>query len=110
MKQLTVDEARGMLLEAMAERNRVRILAYLLEHGEANVGQLVDMLGMDQPGVSHHLRCLRDCGLVQSRRDGRFVIYRLNGKRRIARILTLLDNHASDHLEGILGCRIVGDE
>ncbi|HEX6310212.1 MAG TPA: metalloregulator ArsR/SmtB family transcription factor [Acidimicrobiia bacterium] len=54
--------------EVLAEPSRRRILD-LLEPGERSVGDLVAALGMSQPGVSKHLRVLRDAGLVAVRRD-----------------------------------------
>lgn len=108
-KQISTQDARMLLLEAISEANRLRILDTLVHRGEATVGELVEELGIDQPGVSHHLRCLRNCGLVQSRKDGRFMWYRLNGAKRVERFLALLDQHAADHLEEILGCEIVGE-
>jgi DNA-binding transcriptional ArsR family regulator len=47
---------------------------------EQSVGNIVAMLGMEQPSVSKHLRVLRDVGLVQVRRDGRRMLYRVNAE------------------------------
>jgi DNA-binding transcriptional ArsR family regulator len=52
--------------EVLAEPTRRRILD-LLRDGERSVGELVDRLRLSQPGVSKHLRVLRDAGLVQVR-------------------------------------------
>ena len=49
---------------------RRRILE-LLRDGERGVGELVERLGLSQPGVSKHLRVLREAGLVSVRPDGR---------------------------------------
>jgi DNA-binding transcriptional ArsR family regulator len=54
--------------EVVAEPTRRRILDLLVER-EHSVGELVDSLSLSQPGVSKHLRVLRDAGLVQVRRD-----------------------------------------
>jgi DNA-binding transcriptional ArsR family regulator len=54
--------------EVVAEPTRRRILDLLVER-ERSVGELVDSLSLSQPGVSKHLRVLRDAGLVQVRRD-----------------------------------------
>ncbi len=64
------------LFEAIAEPNRRRILE-LLRSGEMPAGDLVDMTGLSQPGVSKHLRMLRDAGLVSVRPDGQRRLYRL---------------------------------
>jgi DNA-binding transcriptional ArsR family regulator len=52
--------------DVLAEPTRRRILD-LLRDGERSVGELVDRLTLSQPGVSKHLRVLRDAGLVQVR-------------------------------------------
>jgi DNA-binding transcriptional ArsR family regulator len=54
----------------VAEPTRRRILD-LLRDGERSVGDLVDRLGVSQPGVSKHLKVLREAGLVDVRRDGK---------------------------------------
>jgi DNA-binding transcriptional ArsR family regulator len=54
--------------EILAEPTRRRILD-ALRPGEQLVGELVDRLGISQPGVSKHLKVLREAGLVRVRRD-----------------------------------------
>jgi DNA-binding transcriptional ArsR family regulator len=65
-----------MSFTALAEPARRRILD-LLVTGEHSVTQLVDDLAMSQPGVSKHLRVLRDAGLVQSRVSAQRRLYRV---------------------------------
>jgi DNA-binding transcriptional ArsR family regulator len=55
--------------DVLAEPQRRRILD-LLRDGERPVGELVDRLEISQPGVSKHLRVLRDAGLVSVRPEG----------------------------------------
>jgi DNA-binding transcriptional ArsR family regulator len=62
--------------EAIAEPNRRRILD-LLRHGERPAGDLVQATGLSQPGVSKHLKMLREAGLVSVRADGQRRLYRL---------------------------------
>jgi DNA-binding transcriptional ArsR family regulator len=64
------------LFEAVAEPNRRRILD-LLRQGERPAGELVDALAISQPGVSKHLRLLREAGLVAARVEGQRRLYRL---------------------------------
>lgn len=64
------------VLEAIAEPARRRILD-VVRDGERSVGELVDELGVSQPGVSRHLRVLRDAGLVDVRRDAQRRLYRV---------------------------------
>jgi DNA-binding transcriptional ArsR family regulator len=63
--------------EIVAEPTRRRILDLLLE-GDRPVGDLVADVGMSQPGVSRHLRVLRDAGLVTSRTDAQRRVYSIN--------------------------------
>ncbi len=62
--------------DVLAEPQRRRILD-LLRDGEQPVGDLVDRLEISQPGVSKHLRVLRDAGLVSVRPDGQRRLYGL---------------------------------
>ncbi len=64
------------VLEVIAEPTRRRILD-AVRGGERSVTELVDAVGMHQPGVSRHLKVLRDAGLVEVRRDAQRRIYRL---------------------------------
>lgn len=64
-------------MEAVAEPTRRRLLDLLLE-GERSVGELVDAIGTSQPGVSKHLRILREAGLVEVRVDGKRRLYSLD--------------------------------
>jgi DNA-binding transcriptional ArsR family regulator len=64
---------------ALAEPSRRRILD-LLRGGERSVGELVGPLNLSQPGVSKHLRVLREAGLVEVRPDGRQRWYRLRAQ------------------------------
>lgn len=64
------------VLEAIAEPTRQRILDAVRER-ERSVGELVEQVGMHQPGVSRHLKVLRDAGLVEVRRDAQRRLYRL---------------------------------
>jgi len=63
--------------ELVAEPTRRRILDLLRQRARP-VGELVKLLGLSQPGVSKHLRLLREAGLVQVRRDGQRRWYELD--------------------------------
>ncbi len=102
-----LEEASVALLRALGDETRLRILRELREHAELSVGEICKVVRKEQSNISHHLACLRSCGLVSTRRDGKNVYYSLNGKARISRILNLIDEHVSEVLEGILACREV---
>jgi DNA-binding transcriptional ArsR family regulator len=62
--------------EVLAEPTRRRVLDLLREQPRP-VGELVELLGMSQPGVSKHLRVLREAGLVTVRQDAQRRWYEL---------------------------------
>jgi ArsR family transcriptional regulator len=64
------------MFRAFSDRTRLRIL-YLLQGGECCVGNLVDILGIEQPSASRHLAYLRKAGLVKVRRAGLWCYYSL---------------------------------
>jgi ArsR family transcriptional regulator len=64
------------VFRALADRTRLRIL-HLLRQGELCVCDLVDLLGVPQPTASRHLAYLRRAGLVEARREGHWMYYRL---------------------------------
>jgi len=62
--------------EIVAEPTRRRILDDMRD-SERSVGELVERLRLSQPGVSKHLRVLREAGLVEVRRDAQRRLYRV---------------------------------
>jgi DNA-binding transcriptional ArsR family regulator len=66
--------ATATAFEVLAEPSRRRILD-LLRDDERSVGELVERLPLSQPGVSKHLRVLREAGLVQVRQDAQRRLY-----------------------------------
>lgn len=68
------------VFEAIAEPNRRKILG-LLQRSELPAGAVVDAMGMSQPGVSKHLKLLREAGLVSVRADGQRRLYRIEAAK-----------------------------
>ena len=68
------------LFRGLSDPSRLSILT-ALRSGEQSVSELVEATGLSQPNVSAHLACLRDCGLVVSRQEGRSVFYTLADER-----------------------------
>ena len=80
------------VLKALADENRSRMLC-ALRSGELCVCQLVALLRLAPSTVSKHLSILRAARLVDSRKDGRWMYYRLSVKFRTAatgKVLSLL--------------------
>jgi ArsR family transcriptional regulator, cadmium/lead-responsive transcriptional repressor len=66
----------GKLFRSLGDPMRLAILQEL-SRGERRVTDLVTELGTSQPNVSGHLACLRECGLILDRPQGRAVYYSL---------------------------------
>lgn len=75
-----VHEAKATLFRVLGHPARVRVLE-LLRDGERSVGSLQAELDLDSGGMSQHLSSLRRIGLVQSRREGTTVYYRVDDAR-----------------------------
>lgn len=72
-----VARVEGKLFQALADPTR-RALFESLARGEAAVHELTARFDISQPAVSQHLAALKGAGLVQGRRDGRKVYYRVD--------------------------------
>src|SRR6478672_3043387 len=76
LKAGSVHEVKATLFRVLGHPARVRILE-LLREGERSVGALQAELGLDSGGTSQHLAALRRIGLVDSRKEGTSVYYRV---------------------------------
>jgi len=70
-------DAAACLFHGFSDPSRIAILRHLAL-GEHRVVDLTHHLGLAQSTVSKHLACLRDCGLVSARAQGRATVYSLN--------------------------------
>ena len=64
------------ITKAMSDENRIRALM-MLAGGELCVCQIIEMLGLAPSTVSKHMSILRQAGLVETRKEGRWIYYRL---------------------------------
>ena len=68
------------ICKAMSDANRLRIIE-ILTSGEKCGCELLEELQVTQPTLSHHMKVLDDCGLVSSRKDGKWHYYSINCER-----------------------------
>lgn len=95
-------ELSAKLFRGFADPSRLAILEALRER-EHCVSELIAATGLTQSNVSGHLSCLRDCGLVTSRQEGRFVYYRL-ADPEVALMLAGAENILSQLSDRIAAC------
>lgn len=67
-----------LFFNTLANRKRLQILEYLMEHGEANVSEITAELQFNQSTVSQNLTRLERCGFVHREKDRKQRIYRIN--------------------------------
>lgn len=79
--------AAACLFHGFSDRARLVILQHLLL-GEHRVVELTEQLGLAQSTVSKHLACLKDCGLISSRPEGRASVFSVTHPEATAALLT----------------------
>jgi len=87
----TVDFAK-----AMADETRQKIMA-LCCCQQLSVNKIVEALDVAQPTVSHHLKILKNAGLVTAERRGKQVLYTLNQKHLVAGCCQVAENFAPEY-------------
>lgn len=92
---LAVPEATTLAerLKTLADPNRLRMLDLLAQHSEALcVCHITEQFDVNQPTISHHLRLLREAGLVDCEKRGVWAYYWATdeGKRHLSLVKTLL--------------------
>ncbi|MGB9960174.1 MAG: ArsR/SmtB family transcription factor [Candidatus Bathyarchaeales archaeon] len=75
-------EKQSKFFKALADPTRLRILA-ILEIREMCVCEVMIALGLTQPTASHHLGILENVGLVKSRKEGKWVFYKIANPKLI---------------------------
>jgi DNA-binding transcriptional ArsR family regulator len=81
------------LFSAFSDTSRIRIISAITDQ-ELNVNTLADMVGISESAVSHHMRHLRQMGIVKTHRNGKEVFYRVEDDHIIA-----LFNQGVNHIK-----------
>lgn len=93
---------KAKLIRGFSDPSRLSILE-ILRDGPRKVSEIVQATGLSQPNVSTHLSCLRNCGLVSTQQQGKFVIYQLSDPR-VYEILNLTSSLLADVARGVYEC------
>ena len=89
MADLNLIDLESSYLKAMAQPTRLRIL-YFLKDGEKCACEIIPRMKEDQSNISRHLTHMRDMGILESRREGASIYYKIKNKR-IFSLLSLVD-------------------
>jgi DNA-binding transcriptional ArsR family regulator len=91
LAQLAADASHVEAFKALAHLTRLQVFFVLVKAGrEMSVGQIQDAVEIPGPTLSHHLDGLRRAGLVESRREERYIYYSVQRERvtALVRLLT----------------------
>jgi DNA-binding transcriptional ArsR family regulator len=78
------------ITKALADENRLRAL-YALQSGELCLCQIIELLGLAPSTVSKHMAILRQARLIEGRKEGRWIFYRLMGADKPVEVQRGLD-------------------
>ena len=101
--------ARAHFFKALGDRTRLDILKMLSQEKPMSVTEIYQKLGHAQNLISHHLACLKNCGLVTAEKQGKQIFYRVRSKK-VLKLLNLTDAYIKDILEKVLFCEVVSEE
>ncbi len=101
--QPSASDAEVRFFQGLSDGTRLQMLKLLLDHGEQSVSGFETSLGLPRTRVSLHLACLKSCGYVAARREGRFVYYRL-ADERVRQILRLARSVSDEHCVALAAC------
>ena len=68
------------IFRALGDSNRVAIIE-LIKCGEISAGQILEKIKMGQSTLSHHMKILCDSGIVNARKESRWVYYSVNSRK-----------------------------
>lgn len=100
-------QAAASLFRGLGDPSRLSILSHLLL-GEHRVVELTEHLDLAQSTVSAHLRCLLDCGLVQSRPVGRASVFSVTNEREVLAVLGAAEGLLARTGDAVVLCPVYG--
>jgi ArsR family transcriptional regulator len=72
-------EDLAQIFKALGDQHRLTIIKYLYKD-EKCVCELIEKMNLSQPALSHHLKILKQAGLLKDRREGKWIFYSVNHK------------------------------
>ncbi|PGM91827.1 ArsR/SmtB family transcription factor [Bacillus cereus] len=82
-------DVKAKFIRGFADKTRLQILQCMMD-GEKTVSEIVEITQGNQSNISQHLNCLKGCGIILGRQEGKYVHYSLRNKQ-IEQLLTMFD-------------------
>jgi len=94
---------QAKLFRGFSDASRLRIVQALRDE-PLTVSEIVRQTGLSQSNASNHLACLRDCGLVATTQNGRYIHYALSDKR-VAQLIRNAEDLLAEVAKGVEQCK-----
>ena len=82
-------DVKAKFIRGFSDKTRLQIL-HSIKNKELTVTQIVDELKGNQSNISQHLACLKGCGIIVGRQEGKFIYYTLRNEQ-IYQLLEMMD-------------------
>lgn len=95
-RTMAIFKAGMPIFNVLQDENRQRILVMLCRTDQMTVNQITDQVALSRPAVSHHLKLMRDAGVLSVTRSGTERYYRAQMDDTLALLRSLTDSLAAD--------------
>ncbi|UVI28436.1 ArsR/SmtB family transcription factor [Paenibacillus spongiae] len=95
-------EVKAKFIRGFSDKTRLQILESI-KRAEKTVSQIVEELNGNQSNISQHLACLKGCGIIVSRQEGKFIYYSLRNEQ-IAQLLDMMEAVFTQVEEEVAAC------
>ena len=97
-----------LIFQTLSDYNRLGIIRFICEK-ESSVGEIVKATRLSQPLVSHHLRVLKENGILETKRNGPFIYYYIRDKKILYAINLFMELFQDSELKYKPGSRFCSD-
>ena len=97
-----------LIFQTLSDYNRLGIIRFICEK-ESSVGEIVKATKLSQPLVSHHLRVLKENGILETKRNGPFIFYYIRDKRILDAINLFLELFKNSGIKYETGSKFCSD-
>ncbi|MGG1575047.1 ArsR/SmtB family transcription factor [Fictibacillus sp. NRS-1165] len=95
-------DTKVKFLRGFADKTRIQILETLMDQ-EKTVSQIVEDINGNQSNISQHLACLKGCGIISGRQQGRYCYYSIRNEQ-IRELLTMFNVLLADVQNDVASC------
>ncbi|MEC2160172.1 ArsR/SmtB family transcription factor [Virgibacillus halodenitrificans] len=96
-------EVKVKFLHGFSHRTRIQILE-AIKHNEKTVSEIIQTVNASQSNISQHLACLKGCGMVVGRQEGKYIYYSLRNQK-VRDLLTMFDEVLEEVEEDVACCK-----